>query len=152
MGKGQGSVGFGFIPTTCWGEISSGPNFHLFANFSKYILKMTPKPCLSHPCILPVPAHSSNKSIPIGHVQLFIDSFVSSVHPSDQSSHLSGHPLTLPPIHPLTHLSTHLTIHPPPIHSLSIYLPIYSSVHLPIYPSVTLSQLSLDPILPPFIL
>lgn len=59
MEEGQGAVGFGFAPTTWWREIRTGPNFLLFANFSKYILKMTPKPHLWHLPILSDPAHSS---------------------------------------------------------------------------------------------
>lgn len=53
-GKGQEGVGFGFIPATWWRGIGSRPNFPLFASFSKYILKMTPKPCLCHLPILPI--------------------------------------------------------------------------------------------------
>lgn len=59
MGEGQGAVGFGFTPTTWWREIRTGPNFLLFANFSKYILKMTPKPHLWHLSCLTQPTLAS---------------------------------------------------------------------------------------------
>lgn len=98
--------------------------------------------------------------VPSGYVQWLTDSFLSSVHPSDQPSHLSGHLLAPPSIHPLTHPSTHLTFHPPPIHSLSIYPPIYSSIHHSIHPllypschlipSSPIHPLTYPPVFPPF--
>lgn len=133
-GKGQEGVGFGFIPATWWRGIGSGPNFLLFASFSKYILKMTRKPCLCRLPILPIPAHSSF------HVQ-------PSFCPSPQPIYsyvliLSFHQFILlsrpvmclaihSPIHPLTHPSIHMTTHPsirPSIHSS-----IHSSIHLSIH-------------------
>lgn len=57
-GRGAGGCWFWFHPDDMVERDRSGPNFLLFANFSKYVLKMTPKPFLCYPPILPVPAHS----------------------------------------------------------------------------------------------
>lgn len=48
-----GSAVSGFIPVTPWRGIGTGRNFLLFASFSKYILKMTPKssPWRHPPCL-----------------------------------------------------------------------------------------------------
>ena len=77
-----GGVASGFIPVTPWRGIRTDPNFLLFASFSKYILKMTPKSSPSHhppcPSQLTVACLAVILPIPSAYPQVLTDSFISS--------------------------------------------------------------------------